>query len=175
MLIKALQRFIASIGVRKVNRAIADMVLNIGHEGLRGDRLHYLGLCPAVALKEYKNDASTPNTSALMPLTSTHKVESIHFNLDRDLSFFQFCNMKWCRPQSLVNPSNSPGVQAQITGKSISRLLPIKILQDDNLAGNFSKVYFIRLEHTINMRTAVFMALQELQKTHLRPFKKLVA
>ena len=47
MFTKALQRLIASKGIRKVNRALTDMVLDMGHEGLRQYQLHYLSIDPA--------------------------------------------------------------------------------------------------------------------------------
>ena len=78
MLTKALQRLIASKGIRIVNRALAGMVLDMGHEGPRRDRLHYLALVsradPAALLQQAKNDAFASRTSASLPLTSAPKV-----------------------------------------------------------------------------------------------------
>jgi hypothetical protein len=122
MLTEALQRLIASVlgssGIRKVNRALTGMVSDMGHEGLRRDRLHYLGIEPAFPLQEAKNDAFTPSASASLLLTSTPKVGLIHLNLTRELGAFQFCRIKkstslsrWytrvmaleSRPKSLAN------------------------------------------------------------------------
>ncbi len=70
MLTKALQRLIASKGVRIAYRTLAGMALDIGHEGLRRDRPHYLGIGPSALLQQAKNDAFTPSASASMPLTN---------------------------------------------------------------------------------------------------------
>ena len=85
MLTKALQRLTASKGVRIVNQALAGMVLDMGHKGLRRDRLHYLGVDPAVPLQKVKDDAFTPSTTASLPLPCTPKLGLIHFNLTREL------------------------------------------------------------------------------------------
>ena len=85
MLTKALQRLIASVlgssGIRIVNRALAGMVLNMGHEGPRRDRLHDLGIeDPAIALQQAKNDAFASRTTAslpsLRPQSRTHPSQS---------------------------------------------------------------------------------------------------
>ena len=104
MFTKALQGLIAPKGVRIVDRTLAGMVLNMGQKGLRRDRLHYLGIDPAIALQKAKNDAFASRTSASLPLTSAPKVRLIHLNLTRELSAFQFCRMKEHHPQSLVDP-----------------------------------------------------------------------
>ena len=63
MLTKVLQRLITSKGSGKVNRALAGMVLDMVHESPRRDRLHHLGVGPAVPLQEAKEDAFTSCTS----------------------------------------------------------------------------------------------------------------
>jgi hypothetical protein len=122
MLTKALQRFITSKGIRKVNRVLAGMVLDISHEGLRRDR-H-----PTGALQQAKNDAFTQSASASLPLTSTAKIGLIHLNLAQELGALEFYSMKKHHPESLVHPGNSLGIQAQIASQSIARLLLIKAL-----------------------------------------------
>ena len=107
MLTKALQRLIASKGIRIVNRALAGIVLDMGHEGPRRDRLHYLGIDPAVPLQQAKTDAFASSTTASLPLPCTPKVGLIHLNLTRELSAFQFCSMKEHHPQSLIHPDGS--------------------------------------------------------------------
>ena len=99
MLTKALQRLITSKGVRIVNRALAGMVLNMGAPR---DRLHYLGVDPAVPLQQAKNDAFASSTTASLPLPCTPKVGLIHLNLTRELGAFQFCRMKEHHPQPLI-------------------------------------------------------------------------
>ena len=117
MLTKALQRLIASVlgssGIRIVNRALAGMVLNMGHEGPRRDRLHDLGIDPAIALQQAKNDAFASRTTASLPLPCAPKVGLIHLNLTRELGAFQFCRMKEYQPQPLIHPGNGLGIQAQ--------------------------------------------------------------
>ena len=88
MLTKALQRLIASKGIRIVDRALAGMVLDMGQKGLRRDRLHYLRIDPAIALQKAKNDTLASRTTAALPLPSTPKVRLIHLNLARELSAF---------------------------------------------------------------------------------------
>ncbi len=95
MLTKALQRLIASVlgssGIRIVNRALAGVVLDMGHEGRppRRDRLRYLGVDPAVPLQQAKNDAFASSTTASLPLPcTTPKVGLIHLNLTRELGAF---------------------------------------------------------------------------------------
>jgi hypothetical protein len=98
MLTKALQRLIASVlgssGIHIVNRALAGMVLDMGHEAPRRDRLHYLGIDPAVPLQQAKNDAFASSTTTSLPLPCTPKVGLIHLNLTRELGAFEFCRMK---------------------------------------------------------------------------------
>ena len=71
MLTKALQGLIAPKGVGKVNRALAGMVLDMGQKGLRRDRLHHLGVDPAITLQKAKDDAFASRTSASLPLPCT--------------------------------------------------------------------------------------------------------
>jgi hypothetical protein len=49
--------------------------------------------------------------------------------------------MEQNHPQSLVDPGNGLGIQAQIISQSISRLLLIKALQDGNLATQLRKAF----------------------------------
>jgi hypothetical protein len=89
MFTKALQGLIAPIGVRIVDRTLTGMVLNMGQKGLRRDRLHHLGIDPAIALQQAKDDAFASRTSASLPLPSTPKIRLIHLNLARELSVDQ--------------------------------------------------------------------------------------
>ena len=176
MFTKALQRLIASVlgssGIRIVNRALAGMVLDMGHEGLRQDRLHYLGIDPAVPFQQAKNDAFTPSASASLPLTSTPKVGLIHLNLTRELGAFQFCRMKEHQPQPLIHPGNGLGIQAQITGQSISRLLLIKALQDGNLAAQLRETFLLTAEHAFDIATRGLYRLKRTTKNTLATIQK---
>ena len=75
MLTKALERLITSVlsssGIRIVNRALAGVVLNMGHEGPRRDRLHDLGIDPAIPVQQAKTmllpRASRPRCPFLAP------------------------------------------------------------------------------------------------------------
>ena len=175
MLTKALQRLITAKGIRIVNRALAGVVLNMGHEGPRRDRLHDLGIDPAIALQQAKDDAFASRTSASLTLPYAPKVRLIHLNLTRELGAFEFCRMKEHHPQPLVHPSDGLGIQAQITGQAVRWLLLIKTLQDGNLAAQLSKAFLLAAEHAFNIATRGFNRLKRTTKTHLRPFKKLVA
>jgi len=123
---KALQRLIASKGIGKVNRALAGVVLDMGYQSPRRDRLYHLVMDPTKAPQKAKDDAFATRTSSPLPLTSAAKVGLIELNLTRELGVFQFCDMKEHHPQFLIHPSNSLGIQAQITSQSISWLLLIK-------------------------------------------------
>ena len=141
MLTKALQGLIAPKGIRIVDRTLTGMVLNMGQKGLRRDRLHHLGIDPAIALQQAKDDAFASRTSASLTLPCAPKVRLIHLNLTRELGAFEFCRMKEHHPQSLVHPSDGLGIQAQITGQAVRWLLLIKTLQDGNLTAQLSKAF----------------------------------
>ena len=172
MFTKALQRLIAPKGVRIVDRALAGMVLNMGQKGLRRDRLHYLGIDPAIALQKAKNDAFASRTSAALPLPCTPKVRLIHLNLARELSAFQFCRMEQNHPQSLVDPGNGLGIQAQITRQSISRLLLIKALQDGNLAAQLREAFLLAAEHAFDIAARGLDGLKRTTKNTLTTIQK---
>ena len=176
MLTKALQRLIASVlgssGIRIVNRALAGVVLNMGHEGPRRDRLHDLGIDPAIALQQAKNDAFASSTTASLPLPCTPKVGLIHLNLTRELGAFQFCRMKEHHPQPLIHPGNGLGIQAQITGQSISRLLLIKALQDGNLAAQLREAFLLTAEHAFDIATRGLYRLKRTTKNTLATIQK---
>ena len=172
MLTKALQRLITPKGVRIVDRALAGMVLNMGQKGLRRDRLHHLRIDPAIALQKAKNDAFASRTTAALPLPCTPKVGLIHLNLTRELSAFQFCRMEQNHPQSLVDPGNGLGIQAQIISQSISRLLLIKALQDGNLAAQLREAFLLAAEHAFNIATRGFNRLKRTTKNTLATIQK---
>ena len=176
MFTKALQGLIAPKGVRIVDRALAGMVLNMGQKGLRRDRLHRLALVsradPAIPLQKAKNDAFASRTSAALTLTSTPKVGLIHLNLTRELSAFQFCRMEQNHPQSLVDPGNGLGIQAQITSQSISRLLLIKALQDGNLAVQLREAFLLPAEHAFNIAASGLDGLKRTTKNTLTTIQK---
>ena len=176
MFTKALQRLIASVlgssGIRIVNRALAGVVLNMGHEGPRRDRLHDLGIDPAIALQQAKNDAFASRTTASLPLPCAPKVGLIHLNLTRELGAFQFCRMKEHQPQPLIHPGNGLGIQAQITGQSISRLLLIKALQDGNLAAQLREAFLLTAEHAFDIATRGLYRLKRTTKNTLVTIQK---
>ena len=172
MLTKALQRLIAPKGIRIVNRALASMVLDMGQKGLRRDRLHHLGVDPAITLQKAKDDAFASRTSASLPLPCTPKVGLIHLNLARELSAFQFGGMKEHHPQSLIYPGNGLGIQAQITSQSISRLLLIKALQDGNLAAQLREAFLLRAKHAFNIATRRLYGLKGTTKNTLATIQK---
>ena len=85
MLTKALQRLIASVlgssGIRIVPSPCG-CGSQYGSEGPpRRDRLHDLGIDPAIALQQAKNDAFASSTTASLPLPCAPKVGLIHLNL----------------------------------------------------------------------------------------------
>lgn len=172
MFTKALQGLIAPKGVRIVDRALTGMVLNMGQKGSRRDRLHYLGIDPAIALQQAKDDAFASRTSAALPLPSTPKVGLIHLNLTRELSAFQFCRMEQNHPQSLVDPGNGLGIQAQITSQSISRLLLIKALQDGNLTAQLREAFLLTAEHAFDIATRGLDGLKRTTKNTLATIQK---
>ena len=164
MLTKALQRLMAAKGIGKVNRALAGMVLDKGHEGPRRDRLHHLGVDPAFPHQKAKDDAFASRTSPPLPLTSAAKVGLIELNLTREPGAFQFCDIKEHHPQFMTHPSNSLGIQAQITSQSISWLLLIKALQDNNLAAQLSQAFLLTAEHAFNIATSRLYSLKRTTK-----------
>ena len=176
MFTEALQGLIAPKGVRIVDRTLAGMVLNMGQKGLRRDRLHYLALVsradPAIALQQAKNDAFASRTTASLPLPCAPKVGLIHLNLTRELGAFQFCRMKEHQPQPLIHPGNGLGIQAQITGQSISRLLLIKALQDGNLAAQLREAFLLTAEHAFDIATRGLYRLKRTTKNTLATIQK---
>jgi hypothetical protein len=172
MLAKALQRLIAPKGIGKVNRALAGMVLDMGQKGLRRDRLHHLGVDPAVPLQKAKDDAFASRTPASLSLPCTPKVGLIHLNLTRKLGAFQFCRMKEHHPQSLIHPGNGLGIQAQITGQAVRWLLLIKALQDGNLAAQLRGAFLLTAEHAFNIATSRLYCLKRTTKNTLATIQK---
>ena len=172
MLTKALQRLITAKGIRIVNRALAGVVLNMGHEGPRRDRLHDLGIDPAIALQQAKDNAFASRTSASLTLPNAPKVRLIHLNLTRELGAFEFCRMKEHHPQPLVHPSDGLGIQAQITGQAVRWLLLIKTLQDGNLTAQLSKAFLLAAEHAFNIATRGFNRLKRTTKNTLATIQK---
>ena len=172
MLAKALQRLIAPKGVGKVNRALVGMVLDMGQKGLRRDRLHHLGVDPAITLQKAKDDAFASRTPASLSLPCTPKVGLIHLNLTRKLGAFQFCRMKEHHPQSLIHPGNGLGIQTQVTSQAISRLLLIKALQDGNLAAQLSQAFLLRAEQAFNIATRCLYGLKRTTKNTLATIQK---
>ena len=172
MLTKALQGLIAPKGIRIVDRTLTGMVLNMGQKGLRRDRLHDLGIDPAIALQQAKDDAFASRTSASLTLPNAPKVRLIHLNLTRELGAFEFCRMKEHHPQSLVHPSDGLGIQAQITGQAVRWLLLIKTLQDGNLTAQLSKAFLLAAEHAFNIATRGFNRLKRTTKNTLATIQK---
>jgi hypothetical protein len=81
------------------------IALDMNQKGLSRDRLHYLGVVPAITLQKAKDVAFTSRTSASLSLSCTPKVGLTHLNLTRKLGAFQFCRMKEHYPQSLIHLS----------------------------------------------------------------------
>ena len=138
----------------------------------RRDRLHYLGVDPAVPLQKAKDDAFASSASASLSLTSATKIGLIELNLARELSAFQFSGMKEHHPQSLIHPGNGLGIQTQITSQSISRLLLIKALQDGNLAAQFSQAFLLTAKHAFNIATSRLNRLKRTAKNTLATIQK---
>jgi hypothetical protein len=172
MLTKALQRLMASKGIGKVNRALAGTILDMGHQSRRRDGLYPLGIDYAKAPQKAKDDAFASRTSSPVPQTSAAKTGLIELNLTRELGAFQFCDMKVHHPQFLINASNSLGIQAQITSQSISWLLLIKALQDNNLAAQLSQAFLLTAEHAFNIATSRLYSLKRTTKNTLTTIKK---
>jgi N-acetylglutamate synthase-like GNAT family acetyltransferase len=80
--------------------------------------------------------------------------------------------MKEHHPQSLVDPGNGLGIQAQITSQSISRLLLIKALQDGNLATQLREAFLLAAEHAFNIATRGFNRLKRTTKNTLATIQK---
>jgi hypothetical protein len=79
--------------------------LDMNQKGLSRDRLHYLGVDPAITLQKAKDVAFASRTSASLSLSCTPQVGLIHPNLTRKLGAFQICRMKEHHFQSLIHPS----------------------------------------------------------------------
>ena len=80
--------------------------------------------------------------------------------------------MKEHHPQSLVDPGNGLGIQAQITSQSISRLLLIKALQDGNLATQLSKAFLLTAEHAFHIAASGLDGLKRTTKNTLATIQK---
>jgi hypothetical protein len=61
--------------------------------------------------------------------------------------------MKEHHPQSLVDPGNGLGIQAQITRQAVRWLLLIKALQDGNLAAQHREAFLLTAEHAFDIAT----------------------
>jgi hypothetical protein len=107
-----------------------------------------------------------------LPLTSAAKVGLIEPNLTREPGAFQFCDIKEHHPQFMIHPSNSLGIQAQITSQSISWLLLIKALQDNNLAAQLSQAFLLTAEHAFNIAISRLYSLKRTTKNTLATIKK---
>ena len=169
MLTKALQRLMASQGIGKVNRALVGMALDMGHPEPPPRPTLPPWYRPCHSAPEGKRRCFGSRTSFPLPLASAAKVGLIELNLTRELGAFQFCNMKEHHSQFLINPSNSLGIQAQITSQSISWLLLIKALQDTNLVAQLSQAFLLTAEHAFNIATSRHYSLKRTAKKPYDP------
>jgi hypothetical protein len=80
--------------------------------------------------------------------------------------------MEQNHPQSLVDPGNGLGIQAQITRQSISRLLLIKALQDGNLAAQLREAFLLAAEHAFDIAARGFNRLKRTTKNTLATIQK---
>jgi hypothetical protein len=171
MLTKALQRLIASKGIHIVNRVLAGMVPDMGHEPPpRPTSLPWCRSCHPVPTGQ--NDAFASSTKASLPPPCTPKLGLIHLNLTREFGAFQFCRMKEHNPQPLIHPGNGLDIRVQITVQSISRLLLIKALQDDNLAARLRKAVLLTVEHAFDIAIRCLNPLKRTTKNTLATIQK---
>src|SRR5450759_5946114 len=126
---QSLQRLIPTKRIGEVDRSLSGMRLNMSHQSLCRDRLHDFGVDPSIPLQQAEYDTFASRSTTTFPLARSAEVGLIQLDLARQLGTFQFSSMKQCNAQPLIDPSHRLGIQVQITGQSIGRLLLVKTLQ----------------------------------------------
>lgn len=167
-----LQRLIAAKRVGVVNRPLAGMRLDMGHERLCRDRLHHFGVDPAIPLQQAEYDTFTLGASTTRPLTDSAEVGLIQLDLTGQLGSFQFSDMKQGDAQPLIDPRHSLGIQPQITRQTIGRLLLVKTLQDGNLAAQLVQTFLLATAHAFHVASRRLCRLKRTAKNALATIQK---
>ncbi len=130
---EAVQRVVASEGVRVVDRPFSRFLSDNCHEFLFGYMLHNSRVHLAVALQKAKYNVFTGCTSSALTLASATKVALVHLNLTIQLTSLKLGNVVQRFSESLIHTRNRLVVGAKIMRETIRRLLLVKSLHDGNL------------------------------------------
>ena len=106
----SLQRLIPAKRIGEVNRSFAGMCLDMGHQRLCGNRLHDLGVHPAIPLQQAEYDAFTSCAKTTLPLPYPAEVGLVQLDLAGQLGTFQFGGMKQRNAQPLIYPGDRLGI-----------------------------------------------------------------
>ena len=148
------------------------MGLDMAHERLCRDRLHHLGVDPAIPLQQAKDDTFTPGATPTLPLPDSAKIRLIQLDLAGQPGAFQFSGMKQCAAQPLIDPSHRLGIQPQIIRQSIRRLLLVKPLQDGNLAAQPGQAFLLAAQRAFNLASCGLHGLERTAENTLATVQK---
>src|SRR5450759_525151 len=155
MFSKSLQRLISTKRIGVVDRSLVGMRLDMSHERLCRNRLHNLGVDPSIPLQQAEYDAFTSCATPTLTLANAAKVGLIQLDLTRQFGTFEFGGMKQRDAQPLINPGYRLGIQVQITGQSIGRLLLVKTLQDGNLTAQLVQAFLLATQHALHITSCL--------------------
>ena len=169
----SLQRLIPAKRIGVVDRSLAGMRLDMRHQGLGRDRLHDLGVNPAIPLQQAEYDAFAARATTAFPFAHSAEVGLVQLNLTRQLGTFQFSGMKQCNAQPLIDSCHRFGIQVQITSQSISRLPLVKPLQNGNLTTQLGQAFLLASAHAFHIASCGFHGLKRTTENTLATAQKI--
>src|SRR3989344_1540827 len=93
MLPEAVERVVASEGIRVVHRALSGMLSDMRHQFLSRHLLHYFGVHPAVALQKAQYNAFSGCSTSALAFPPSPKIRFVNLNFALQLARFQFRHM----------------------------------------------------------------------------------
>ena len=170
-----LQRLISAKCIGEIYRSLAGICLDVGHQRLCRDRLDDLGVHPAISLQQAEYNAFASRSTATLSPADTTEIGLVQFDLVGQFGTFQFCGMKQRNAQPLIDPGDRFGVQAQITGQSIGRLLLVKPLQDRDLSTQLGQALLLAARQALYVTSCGLHSLEKAAKNTLATIQKVVA
>ena len=130
MLAEAMERVVASEGIRVVDRALSGMLFDMRHQFLGGYLLHYFGVHPAVTLQKAQYNAFPGRSSSSLPLPPASEVRFVNLNLAFQFARLQFGHMVYRFTKLLIYSTHRLVVRAEVACHAIRRLLLIETRND---------------------------------------------
>ena len=162
---QTLQGVVAAESIGVVHRPLSRVGLDMGHQFVGRDLLHYFSVDPSIALQKAKNNAFSRRSAATLALSPAAKVGLVNLYLAFQLARLQFSDMIDRFAQMLIHAGHRLIIYAEIGSHAVGRLLLVEAGQDGNLApqmfqrflfstGLFSTAHISTLRFTDSKRTA---------------------